>query len=240
MLTAEQKALQESDVATLQGQVSELNKQLGIETKRADAATRTAEELLIQAKTHAWNARHMKEAADRGRGLFEKYRAATSIIDEMADQLKKLDVVGEQFKALKRVATSMYEFIMDGQVTRAISKVLHGEGKERIKAFENILMRCESVEEVNSTYKSLKEAADTLQPKLKPKDPQIPDRQVIKELWSKSGKPLDPKDTKIDESKQVGIRHIPSANGKQLDAHGSSRSDMIALTRSLLKKGVNG
>jgi hypothetical protein len=217
----------------LQARATKLEDDLASETKRANAATATAEELLIQARTAQWNVGHMKEGLDRSRSVNEKYETAKSIIEEMAEELRSARTVRQEMKALRKVATSMYEFISDSKMAEHIKGLLVGASKEVREAVMPVIEMCRTQEEIMARVKPLLEqmAKSAVILPIKKEVVLIPNKIQLKESIVGAGKPLA-EDMLAPEKEDTyrgnrGDRVIASVGGPD-------RAGVIALTRSLV------
>jgi hypothetical protein len=208
------------------------------ETKRADAATATAEELLIQAKTAQWNVGHMKESLGAARTLGEKYETAKSIIEEMAEELRNARTLRQEMKALRKVAASMYEYIADTKMAKHIQGLLSGVPAAVRESIMPVIESCKTQEEIDAKVKPILEhvakPAKSAVPAA-PKDPAIPSKEQLKESKD-GGKPLaEDKIAPKAEEKKDEFKPAPQS-GRVIEAMGSGRAATLALTRSLVEQ----
>lgn len=225
----------------LQARLGKVESDFAAEKKRADAATATAEELLIQAKTAQWNAGHMKESLDQARSLNERYETAKSIIEEMAEELRNSRAIWQETKALRKVATAMYEYFADSKLADRIRGLLAGVPKAVREAVMPIVEKCQSEEEVQAIVAPLVEQLQKLQPekpqaKKDEKDPAVPSKKELQERHGEVGKPLANDKTAPQPEKDTKDGYVPNpSNGRAIHTMTAGRAAAIALTKSLVE-----
>lgn len=238
LLVSEARQVAVDEAKTKLGKVDEDVARLTTENadlvKRLKAAEDTAQELFIQAKTHAFNERHLKDGLDGFNALKERYQAAVEIIDEMADKMRGSDGLGARLEAAEQIAAASLELLDDIKVTNSITSLLAVESVQVADVMKPILLRCESVKEVKKAYKSLHEATSKLVPATEPVADKGGKVQITAEDKKAGGKPIDQSKV-VEDKKVVDLGPQSSGNGRVLESQGRGRAEMIALSQSLVK-----
>lgn len=222
-------AVTESQVVELKARADESMNQLTEANKRADAAQKAVEALLLQSRQHKMRADFYEAEVAKLRPTSARYEDAKRVIGKCRETILGLQKEGKLRLAAESLLGALLTKIDEAKRTSYVDRILAKESVETQNRLRPILLKCESRRAVNETFiavkPSLSEARSTARG-LPPLSEHGRRRASISEhspLMENKGRVVDGRvEEEIDEHKNVRIG-------------GQSLTEQISFSKKLVK-----